>query len=65
MNTIIPEISAAEYFWDKMVPGAIIVLDDYGWKGHESQKIGFDRFAKERDVMILSLPTGQGIIVKQ
>ncbi len=65
MNVVIPEVAAAEYFWDKMVPGAIILLDDYGWKGHDSQKIGFDKFAKERDVKILSLPTGQGIIIKQ
>src|SRR5690606_2246179 len=29
MNNVVPEIAAAEYFWDKLVSGAIIVLDDY------------------------------------
>lgn len=30
MNAAAPEIAAAEYFWPKMVSGAVIVLDDYG-----------------------------------
>lgn len=65
MNCVIPEIAAAEYFWDKMVPGAIMVLDDYGWAGHEEQKKAFDEFGKRKGVAILSLPTGQGLIIKQ
>lgn len=34
MSCAAPEIAAAEYFRDKLVPGAVIVLDDYGWKLH-------------------------------
>jgi hypothetical protein len=64
MNCVIPEIAAAEYFWDKLVCGGIIVLDDYGWKGHHLQKNAFDEFALKRGVMVLSLPTGQGLIIK-
>lgn len=64
MNTVIPEIASAEYFWDKLVPGAMIVLDDYAWAAHEQQKYSFDEFARKRGVMILTLPTGQGLIVK-
>jgi hypothetical protein len=64
MNCAAPEMAAAEYFWDKLVPGAVMVLDDYGWTMHISQKTAFDRFARERGVMILSLPTGQGLIFK-
>jgi hypothetical protein len=48
-----------------MVSGGVIVLDDYGWGGyHMEQKLGFDQFAARRDVDILSLPTGQGLIFK-
>ncbi len=64
MNCVIPEIAAANFFWDKMVSGAIMLLDDYGWWGHIMQKEGFDKFAHEKGVEVLSLPTGQGLIIK-
>lgn len=64
MNCMIPEIAAAEFFWDKLVCGGVIVLDDYGFKGHHLQKYAFDDFAIERNVKVLSLPTGQGLIIK-
>lgn len=59
-----PEIAAAEFFWEKMVSGAVILLDDYGFPGHEPQKRAFDDFASTRGVKVLSLPTGQGLIFK-
>lgn len=64
MNNVNPEIAAAEYFWDRMVPSAPIILDDYGFVGYEEQKRGFDAFAKRKNVEILHLPTGQGVILK-
>jgi O-methyltransferase len=64
MNCVEPEIAAAEYFWDKLVSGAVVVLDDYGWKGHILQKRAFDLFAQKRGVLVLPLPTGQGLMVK-
>ncbi len=64
MNNAAPEIAAATYYWDRMVPGAPILLDDYGFVTYEVQKKAFDDWAAERDVSILALPTGQGIIIK-
>lgn len=64
MNCALPEVAAAEYFWDKLVPGAYVLLDDYGFIRHVAQKKAMDRFAASKDVQILSLPTGQGLIVK-
>jgi hypothetical protein len=64
MNILKPEIAAIEHFWPKMVPGGLVVLDDYGWRGHEAQKEGFDTFAKRNSVSILNLPTGQGLMMK-
>lgn len=64
MNTRAPEIAAAEYFWDKLVSGAVIVLDDYGWRKHMEQKRAFDEFARKRGLQVLALPTGQGLIFK-
>lgn len=64
MNAAAPEIAAAEYFWPKMVSGAVIVLDDYGWPGHDVQRREFDRFASRHGVGVLPVPTGQGLIFK-
>jgi O-methyltransferase len=64
MNCVEPEIEAAEFFWKKLVSGAVLLLDDYGWAGHIAQKRAFDQFAAEKGVPILSLPTGQGLIIK-
>ena len=64
MNNAAPEIAAAEFFWERLVSGAMIVLDDYGWAKQINQKRAFDRFADQRGVQILGLPTGQGLIVK-
>ncbi len=66
MNCMAPEIAAAEYFWDRIVPSGIILLDDYGWNGpHIVQKEAFDKFAADRDTQVLTLPTGQGLIIKR
>jgi hypothetical protein len=65
MNCAEPEIAAATFFWNKLVPGAAVVLDDYGC-GHwyVRQKEAFDQFAAERGVPLLLLPTGQGLMIK-
>jgi len=59
-----PEIAAAEYFGDRMMSGGIIVFEDCGWRKQMTQKIALDRFSELRNVKVLSLPTGQGIIIK-
>jgi O-methyltransferase len=64
MNCVQPEVDALNYFWDKMVSGGMIVLDDYGYPGCIDQKLAHDAFAKSKNVMVLSLPTCQGLIVK-
>jgi O-methyltransferase len=64
MNNAAPEIAAAEHFWERLVPGGMVVLDDYGWRKQANQKIAFDRFAEARNVKVLSLPTGQGLLIK-
>lgn len=64
MNCVAPEIAAAEYFWDRLVPGAVVVLDDYGWSNHILQKRAFDEFARACGIEVLSMPTGQGLMIK-
>lgn len=64
MNCVLPEVHALEFFWDKIVKGGVIVLDDYGYPGCEDQKKAHDDFARSKGVGILSLPTCQGVIIK-
>lgn len=64
MNCTQPEVDALEYFWPLMTSGGVVVLDDYGFPGHEAQKAGADRVAEAFGVQVLTLPTGQGLIFK-
>lgn len=64
MNAVVPEIAALRYFWDRLVPGAIVLLDDYAYRGFEEQGRAMDALAAELGVEIASLPTGQGILIK-
>jgi len=64
MNCVIPEIAAIEYFYPKLSIGSIVLLDDYAYIGCYEQKRAMDNWADKVGVDILSLPTGQGMIVK-
>ncbi|KKQ33954.1 MAG: hypothetical protein US50_C0067G0002 [Candidatus Nomurabacteria bacterium GW2011_GWB1_37_5] len=65
MNCVKPEQDALNFFWDRMVSGGIIILDDYGYANSTNdQKRAHDDFAKSKGVMVLTLPTCQGIILK-
>ncbi|OBI89842.1 TylF/MycF/NovP-related O-methyltransferase [Mycobacterium asiaticum] len=65
MNCTGPEIAALEYFWPRISPFGIVIMDDYGWPRHYQQKLGYDRFAEERGLQILRLATGgQALLIK-
>lgn len=64
MNLVYPEIAALEYFWDRLSPGAIVVLDDYGFAGHRAQHEAVDAFAAARRAPVYTSPTGQGLIIR-
>ena len=64
MNCSAPEIAAIHFFWKRLIPGAFVLLDDYAYYGYLSQKIAMDQFAQEKGMKILSLPTGQGLLMK-
>lgn len=64
MNCAPPEVAAIEHFWPQLSTGAVVLLDDYAYIGFESQKVAMDAFAQGKRVPILSLPTGQGLLIK-
>lgn len=64
MNNVNPEIASLDFFWDKLIPGGMIVLDDYAYVTYNLQHDAHDKWARQKGIKILSLPTGQGLIVK-
>ena len=64
MNSEQAEILALEHLFDKIVPGGIIVLDDFGWNSAINQCKAELAFMRNRGHAILELPTGQGLILK-
>jgi 2-keto-3-deoxy-L-rhamnonate aldolase RhmA len=64
MNVAYPEFAALCHFWDRLVPGAPVLLDDYGKQPFVEQKAALDAFAFSKGVTILNLPTGQGLVLK-
>ena len=64
MNCAYPEQAALELFWDRLSPGAIVLLDDYAYFGHDCQREAIDLAARRLGAEVLSMPTGQGLIVR-
>jgi len=64
MNCSAPEVAAASFFWERLIPGAFVLLDDYAYRGYRAQKVAMDQFARTKASQILSLPTGQGLLIK-
>lgn len=64
MNSAPPEVAAFNGLWDFLVPGALILLDDYAFIGYEDQKHAMDAAATAKGISIASLPTGQGLAIK-
>lgn len=64
MNNVTPEKAAAEHFWPLMIKGGVMLLDDYAFVGYDLTKKGMDDFAHSVGAEILSIPTGQGILIK-
>ena len=64
LNYAAVEIQCIRQLWDRVSPGGVVLLDDYAWKGHEPQKQAWDAWAIEVGTAVLTVPTGQGIIVK-
>jgi len=64
MNSASPEVAAITLLWERLAPGAPVLLDDYAYFGYTPQKLAMDEFARKQGVAVCSLPTGQGLILK-
>jgi O-methyltransferase len=65
LNSPRAEIAVLERLFDHVLPGGVVVFDDYGWKMFHEQKQAEDKFMRRRGYEILELPTGQGLVIKR
>jgi O-methyltransferase len=66
LNQAPAEIAALDHLFDRMVPGGILILDDYEWSGYyRPQKLAEDPWFEARHYRVMPLPTGQGLVIKR
>ena len=65
LNASAPTLRALEYSYPRMEAGAIMVFDDYGEKGLESQRAAVDEFLADKPESVVALPTRQGVLLKR
>lgn len=64
MNSAQAEMLALEHLFDRVVPGGVIVFDDFGWTCNVNQTRAELAFMNARNHAVLELPTGQGVVIK-
>ena len=66
LNDASGELATLERLFERVVPGGIVILDDYEWAGiYRQQKAREDPWFSARDYRVFPLPTGQGVILKR
>jgi O-methyltransferase len=66
LNKAETEVAVLDQLFDRVVPGGILILDDYEWSGaYRRQKIKEDAWFEARDYRVIPLPTGQGLVIKR
>ena len=54
-----PTLAALEYFHPRLVPGAIVVCDDYGWPG---ERKAIEGFCARQGISFETTPEGQAVL---
>jgi hypothetical protein len=66
LNEANAEIAALEALFGRVLPGGLVILDDYEWAGvYRGQKLAEDPWFEARSYRVFPLPTGQGIVIKR
>ena len=64
LNNADAEIGALEVLFDRIVPGGLLLLDDYGWIAYADQLAAEKAWFAKRGYHVLEMPTGQGLVIK-
>ena len=60
-----PTLDSLKFFYPRLSPGGVIVMDDYGFLTCPGATKAAHEFMADKPEYILHLPTGQGIIIRQ
>ena len=60
-----PTLDSLTFFYEKMIQGGIILCDDYGFTTCPGAKKAMDSFFSDKHEEVVSLPTGQGFVVRK
>ena len=60
-----PTLASMEFFYPLLVPGGVIVCDDYGFDTCPGATEAVDGYMSGRPEPVLHCPTGQGVIIKR
>ncbi len=58
-------LDSLNFFYNKMIIGGSILLDDYDFKSTKGCRVAVDEFLQDKSEHCVSLPTGQGLIIKR
>jgi O-methyltransferase len=59
------EVAVLDRLYDRLVPGAPIVLEKYGWLVAKAQHDAMKAYCAERGMPVLELAIGQGLAIKR
>lgn len=59
-----PTLGAVAHFYERLVPGGVLICDDYGFDSCPGARRAMDEFMTDRPEPVVHLPTGQGVIFR-
>jgi hypothetical protein len=65
LNDAAAEVACLEALHERIVPGGMLVLDDYGFARYRESHLREKEFFARRGTQVLELPTGQGLVVRR
>ena len=63
LNSAEADGACFEFVVDRLVDGAVVIFDDYGFSRYKSTQDQLDSIAVRHGSRILELPTGQGLYI--
>jgi hypothetical protein len=64
LNSANATLSALEFFFNRVLPGGVILFDDYAVAGYQDTRTSVDSFFVRKPGIFLPTPTGQGLFFK-
>jgi len=60
-----PTLDSLEFFYERTLPGGVILMDDYGFRTCPGAKAAADEFFRDKPEPVVMLSTGQAFAIKR